>query len=201
MNINPVGWSPEIPTTHIVLDLETLGTNHNAQIFEIGAIAIANGAIVGRFDKRIFLDGGINIDALTLKWWLNQGDALNSKLNKDFGLIPLNRALYEFNNFLSRFSNYVLVGNGSTFDITILESAYRSEKVITPTGFHQYRDFRTYKELFERSTNTKIAPLGSTHTAVEDAELEAKLLIVILNYFAPKRPLDIGRDVFEDQGK
>lgn len=172
--------------THVVLDLETLGTRHDAVIFEIGAVAISNGRIIAKFFKRIQLDDSITIDRNTLMWWLDQGTTLRSRLDTSMS-IPLPQALREFNNFLAGLHDYVLVGNGSTFDITILESAYQKAKVGNPTEFRRYRDLRTYMELYERDTNRTPASLQVTHQAVEDAEVEARRLIEILDHFAPKK--------------
>lgn len=179
---------------YIVLDLETLGTKHDSEILEIGAVSICEDRLCLAFNAFIKLDQTIRIDRDTLSWWLTQGESLAKTLEK--GILPLRDALIRFNEFLKNSHEYVLVGNGSTFDITILESAYERAGVENPTSFRQYRDLRTYEDAFELVTGRKASKKKAVHSAYEDAYLEAEELLEILKTLK-KKPEDLSDKILQ----
>lgn len=111
-------------------------------------------------------------------------------------MLPLKDALIQFNEFLQSAKDYVLVGNGSTFDITILESAYERTGVVNPTNFRQYRDLRTYEDAFELVTGRKAQRGKAIHSAYEDAYLEALELLEILTTLK-KKPEDLDTKILQ----
>lgn len=160
---------------HVMIDLETLDTLPTAKIVAIGAVAFD--PILGKIDNSTFFEtidiksqSGRSSSAHTLEWWKTQSPEAQDQLE---GGTSLEDALDELDFFLPK--NCKVWGNGSTFDILILEDAYRQFHIGTPWDFWNVRDCRTVKELFEASRGGNgTTPKKVTHVAVDDALNQAK---------------------------
>ena len=68
--------------SHIMLDLETMGNGNRAAIIAIGAVAFNSSGVNQRFYQQVRLDMsidcGLEMDASTVLWWLQQSDAARS---------------------------------------------------------------------------------------------------------------------------
>ena len=60
--------------THIMVDIETLGTSPKSVIFSIAAIKIKSNKIAGEFIAHPSIESGLElgfkVQADTLKWWM-----------------------------------------------------------------------------------------------------------------------------------
>lgn len=174
------------PMRDIMLDLETMGSGPNAAIVAIGAVAfdLKAGTIGGSFYRLVDLTtavqfGGV-MDAATVMWWVQQGDAARMALAGDTAT-HIRSALAEFAHWLPKITGGAeprIWGNGAAFDNVILASAYRNAGWVSPPWKHwNDRCYRTVKALHP---DVKLERTGTHHIAVDDAESQARHLIAML---------------------
>ena len=167
---------------HVMLDLETLGT-------EVGSIVISIGAVrFNPYNKEMsnlgpedtfykVLDpvdsqkAGLTIDASTVLWWMQQSEEARKALTHVVYLDPIN-VLKDFATFLGQ--DAILWGNGSDFDNVLLAKVYRvfGWKRL-PWSFRNNRCYRTVKNLYP---GIALTPQGITHNALDDALAQAEHL-------------------------
>ena len=191
---------------NVVIDLETLSTEHDAAIVTLGAAFVANNKIVEVFyagiPVSVAAEAGGDVSVDTLIWWLTKAgkDAL-LEATYDSAVSTLQLAADE-TDLLARFSMAVnkatlrhsdgveccVWGNGSTFDITILESAYKRNGMTPPWAFWAVRDMRTIRaevnSLSQMLGHGEIArpKPDRPHVALSDAKAEAEELINLRRY-------------------
>lgn len=119
----------------IMLDIETLGTDSNAVIVSISAVAfdMVTGEIGEEFEVGInileqIIEGG-KIDSETTQWWSEQSKDAKRTLT-DLQALPTEQALNAFNHWLNNTSTAYLKdtklwGNGSNFDNVLVRNLYR----------------------------------------------------------------------------
>jgi DNA polymerase III epsilon subunit-like protein len=169
--------------TDISFDLETLGVDPGCVITQIGACAfdvddpIAERQQFNTFvDPQSCLDLGMTIKWTTIAWWLVQPEAArNAMITKDTQHISL--ALTELSRWIAAVADPKLVcvwGHGATFDISLLEDAYRRCHLPVPWFYRNVRDLRTLRALAPDSL-VLTAPSGTlnAHVAVDDAIMQA----------------------------
>lgn len=175
----------EAPTeTHVVIDLETMGTSPAAPIIALGAVFLApqGGLGMGEFYQPIDLASSIAagsdpISPSTVAWWLKQSAEARQALE---GGIPLTAALQSFSRWFKSLGPVVGVwGNGSDFDNVLLTSAYRYTGLECPWQYHQNRCYRTLKNLLP---NIPRPDFGGQvqHNALHDARVEGQHLLQLL---------------------
>ena len=167
---------------NVMIDIETLSTHKNASIIEIAAVEFnkETGEIGDRFnfliDSNEWHKNGRHIDGETLKWWFNQSDKARKRfVEKQEGVKygTLYQALMRLRLFIMDCDsvdddkNVVVWGNGSSFDIAILESAYNYFEVETPWNFWSVNDVRTIVDL-KPSIKANYKFNGVKHSAVDD---------------------------------
>lgn len=168
----------------VSIDIETLGQRYNSPIISIGAVAFDRHT--GKLGKQYYAEVDIKDslrhgtpDGATVAWWVQQGTGPAKNLFVDTGRkVVLIEALRGLNDFLRDISANVCVwGNGSTFDISILEHAY--DKAGNGLREHwQYwavRDMRTIVDVagFDKKT---MPFAGAPHHALDDAAHQAKVI-------------------------
>lgn len=172
--------------TDISIDLETTGSDFNAGILSIGAVAFNRntGAIGPEFYAPVKLVDTLyygKVSASTLRWWMQQSKAAAQVFN-DPKSMPLYDALRGLNDFLrARPANCCVWGNGSSFDITILEHAFHAVGV---DGFEPdwkpkfwcIRDLRTLVDVAALG-KADIAFKGTAHNALDDARHQAGIAV------------------------
>lgn len=167
---------------HIMIDLETLGTGVDAVFIAIGAIYFDpdTGELGDEFYENIdwqsSLNQGRTMTADTIKWWFQQSNEARRAVVKNGA--PLIRVLKTFDHFCG---NYPMVwGNGSTFDISILEHAYTQLNREVPWKFWNIRDVRTIKDLGKKKVDEAIFKMeGIAHNALDDAKHQAKYVSIL----------------------
>lgn len=183
---------------HIMIDLETLGTNDCAPVLAIGATFFnpATGEMGADFYETIDLvtsvEAGAKPDMETFLWWLEQSEQARSALIN--ASLSISEVLRRFAHFCKRYENdydetyeIQVWGNGATFDLTILKNAYRSIGREAPWQFWAERDVRTVVEMGRDIAN--INPKATTwldgirHNALHDARFQATYVSVIWKSF------------------
>lgn len=169
---------------HVMIDLETMGTNPDSAIVSIGAVIFdPRTNKVGIKPNTQFyreLDWEAQERAVcpdTKLWWSKQSVQARSALN---GLDCLEEELMALADWLP--TDCKVWGNGSIFDIAMLENAYRQYDIEIPWKFWNVRDCRTIKDLYEFSRGgwDKTAG-GNAHNALHDAIYQAKYICTMWN--------------------
>lgn len=168
----------------MMIDLETMGTGHNAPIISIGAVVFdrKTGLLGEEFYSKIdFLEAMSegDPDAETIKWWMQQGNA--ARLELISGSSSLIGALGSFHTFCVKHSDINVWGNGATFDITILESAFHRHGVKVPWKFWAVRDVRTVVDLASEIMPRPPMTKGVAHNALDDAKHQARYVMGMIN--------------------
>lgn len=167
----------------VMIDLETMGTIPElAPVISIGAVFmdLDRGLLGPTFYMALKiedqLEKGRKIDADTLKWWLNQSDAakkvFNEKAQPTATVLNTLGQWIKMNKAGKRVSVW---GNGSGFDINILENIFRQYNIGCPWGYSDAVDLRTFKRFVAK--NQPITKVGVAHNALDDALNQAKYVI------------------------
>lgn len=168
----------------VSIDLETLGTAHDAPIIALGAVlfnrdtGVHEDEFYCRIDWQSNLDAGRIPSASTLQWWLGQSDAARGELLKTADS-SLNKALVSFNFWMTRSRDLYVWGNGATFDVGILEHAYATVlKQPAPWKYRNVRDMRTLVDVATacRFDVKSVPPVGVAHSAIDDARYQADVI-------------------------
>lgn len=174
-------------------------------------------------DVKEQIDSGLRkVDADTIKWWMDQEGAAKKVFKEELGVIH-GRHIHDFlsdedddservrklkkdGNTASLLSFIYFCageykdedtkpwGNGSTFDITILESLLKDFKIVVPWKFYNIRDYRTFKEYVYDGKD--LERTGTHHNALDDAIYQAEVVVEGMNRnknnksYAPK-PLSV----------
>ncbi|MCQ6171798.1 3'-5' exoribonuclease, partial [Escherichia coli] len=184
---------------HLMIDLETMGTNTNAPIVVIGAVFFdpQTGEIGPVFYIVISLTDAMNTGAVpdggTIEWWLKQSSEARAAILTD--QVKLKDALSRFREFINEYSDEKFVqvwGNGATFDNAILRTSYERLDIPCPWRYHNDRDVRTIVELgktIDFDARTVIPFEGVRHNALDDALHQAKYVSAIWQKLIPN-PVD-----------
>lgn len=162
-----------------MIDLETLGTAHNAPVVAIGAVFFDpnTGTLGDTFDAAIDVEDAMRYgraSGSTFKWWLGQGDTARQKVVR--GKHDAQLVFSKFYDFALKYGSDVRAwGNGASFDISILDYAFvRVLEKPAPWRFWNVRDCRTIKELADGIVTYDGKLEGTAHTALDDAMHQAR---------------------------
>lgn len=178
--------------SNLMLDLETMGNKALAPIVSIGAVFFdpATGETGGEFYQVVSLessmDFGAKPDAGTILWWLKQSPEARSAILVD-DAVGLVETLENFDGFIADnaangSASVQLWGNGSSFDCTILESAFELADTPFPIKHWNFRDVRTVVELGKAvglNARYEIPFEGDQHNALDDARHQVKYVSAI----------------------
>ena len=170
-------------TVHVMIDLETLSTRANATILSIGAtkFTLADG-ITDEFycnvDAKSCKEVGLHVSKDTVEWWMQQSKAARDALLED--QISITEAMTRFTAWIGK-DKVMPWGNGASFDISIMESAYHAVGLPYPWRFSHIMCYRTVMNLMGLS-NAKIraAENDTHHHALHDDISQTNTLIGIL---------------------
>lgn len=174
--------------TDISIDLETLGHRGDAAILSIGAAAFnrKTGAIGPTGYWPVMLEDALKhgrVTAGTLRFWMGIKDNKAKFVFDDPTATPLYVALRGLNDFVRAQPAGVKVwGNGSHFDISILEHAHDSigtEGFVEEWKFWDVRDMRTALDM-SGLDKSKMKFEGAPHHARDDAVHQAKVIAACL---------------------
>ncbi|ENR0131596.1 3'-5' exoribonuclease [Escherichia coli] len=182
---------------HLMIDLETMGTNTNAPIVVIGAVFFdpQTGEIGPVFYIVISLTDAMNTGAVpdggTIEWWLKQSSEARAAILTD--QVKLKDALSQFREFINEYSDEKFVqvwGNGATFDNAILRTSYERLDIPCPWRYHNDRDVRTIVELgktIDFDARAVIPFEGVRHNALDDARHQAKYVTATIQKLIPSQ--------------
>lgn len=162
-------------------DLETLGTSPQCVVVSIGAVFfdLEQKKLGPTFymvaDVNEQIERGRKPTGDTIKWWMGQADAAKRVFHEKAQ--PMAVVLATFATWYK--SNYpkgaFIWGNGSTFDISILEDLFRDYKIPCPWGYNKAMDLRTYKRFVGHGEQVKKG--GVNHNALDDAISQANYVM------------------------
>lgn len=139
----------------VMVDLETLGVDDDAPIFQVAAVAfdIATGDVYKKFNGIINLeDQVVAVDGNTLKWWLNtDAELLNRLINSDYAIPEFEIVDYLWEWLIDldngSYRNTHMWANGISFDIVKLKKMFDRHGMTLPIRYSNERDVRTIIDL------------------------------------------------------
>lgn len=168
---------------HVMIDVETLGTEADAVMLSIGAVMFdldsdeinTHGfyAVLGIDDQ---LNLGRRIDEATLRWWFQQSKEAQAVFEEK----PKQHLADVLHSMTSWFGHTkrIVWSNGASFDIPMIAHAYSMCSLSTPWEFWNSRCVRTYRSLPGAGRVAKIEP-SIAHHALHDAVAQAKTVQAI----------------------
>ena len=178
--------------THLMVDLETMGSGPDAPIVSIGAVYFdpSTGNTGAEFYQVVSLESsmsfGMKPDASTIQWWLKQSSEARSAILVDeaLGLRETLELLADFiaENAANGSHTVQLWGNGCSFDNVILRRAYALTETPFSVPFWNDRDVRTIVELGKSvgiNPRFDIPFEGDMHNALSDARHQVKYVSAI----------------------
>ena len=164
--------------THVMIDIETLGTQPGSVILSIGAVVIGSPdlSFYARIDPESSVAHGFKLDVRTVMWWMRQSDEARKALTEgaEYDVVEALDMLTDWFATLGTVDG--VWGNGATFDNVLLQSAYDLCGLPRPWGHREDRCFRTIRALVP--VPTELIPLnGVAHNALDDAKWQAEYLL------------------------
>ena len=164
----------------IMIDIETVGTGPEACILTIAAQSfnpLGTGYYTQYFYARIDPDSqpGRNIEQGTIDWWATQPPEAQEEAFGELNRVSLDSALDELGKLI--WQSTLVWANGPTFDMNILEHAYKSFNKPLPWKYFMVRDSRT---VFSLWPDQPIPP--TSHHALEDCRRQIGMLQNTLKY-------------------
>lgn len=158
----------------LMIDIETAGKKAGCAVLSIGAVYFDRNGNIG---ERFYASMGFNAmsygecDPDTMKWWSEQSE--EARAAAFGGTQDPVKVAKEFASFI--WHDAKPWGNGSVFDITILEAWFEAVGVKCPWKFWNVRDVRTAVDLL--GVNPKDFPrLGTHHNALDDCLHQIKYM-------------------------
>jgi hypothetical protein len=159
---------------HLMIDLEGLATGPDTTILTIAAQTFDPFGL-GYYDKhyyaRVTLESQENraIDDGTIAWWATQPEHAREEAFGEQDRIPLDQALDELGRLI--WHSTLIWSQGPTYDMNILEHAYKSYGKALPWKYYMVRDSRTVFSLWPEQP---IPP--TSHHALEDCRRQIGML-------------------------
>lgn len=169
----------------IMIDLETLDTQPSAVIVSIGAVRFGPDAwqpwdtfyLPVAFDQR----DGRTVSRDTIAWWLTQPAEVQAALS-DPAAVPLCGALVQLATWITNGGreDVEIWAGPATFDLAVLEHAYRSGANGWGAPPWKYNETRCYTTLRKLNPNILRPNNPSAHNALADAKSQAEHASAIL---------------------
>lgn len=177
--------------THISFDLETMSTESDAAIVQIGATVVGspNKSFNLHIDPRTSESIGAYVDAGTMQWWNKQDPELRKRVFG--GTTPIRSALNEFHGWCFEQSSgdmnrIYLWSKGADFDCVVLKNNYELYRTY-PFNFRNHRCVRTIMDLLPPAQLDEISknfwynnPEAQKHDALVDAKYHAEFIKAVL---------------------
>ena len=192
--------------THVMLDLETMGTGPDAAVVSIGAITFDptghKQKTRAQFYEALHLEtvvaGGGVMDPRTVLWWLRQGEQARKAITDPaYKFVGVKHALHDFSIYMQHLSriggrdNVFVWGNGSDFDNVILGRMFKRHGLNIPWLYRNNRCFRTLKAIGHSLGVEQPERKGTHHNALDDALHQA---VWAENIFACINALKTGQE-------
>lgn len=165
---------------HVMIDLETLGTDPDCIVISLGAVEFdPDTGVQGREYYRVLSTKkqellGRTKTQSTLNWWnkFKGTEAGEVLVTSECCADSFYEALSDFREWFP--SNGKPWGNGANFDISILNHAYKQIGVNPPWRFWNIRDVRTVVDMASLFMEKPKEVAGIAHNALDDAKHQAK---------------------------
>ena len=166
-----------------MIDIEGLGTGPDATILTIAAQSFdpfGQGYYDRQYYARITLESQENriIQQDTIDWWATQPEAQAEAFMEE-GRIDLDQALDSLGKLI--WQHKLIFANGPTYDMNILEHAYKSYNKPLPWQFYNVRDARTIYSLWP-----ELPKPPTSHHALEDCRRQIDMLQATLTHLNVK---------------
>jgi exodeoxyribonuclease VIII len=157
-----------------MIDLEGLSTGPDTTILTIAAQAFdpfGKGFYEQSYYARVTLESQENrvIDDNTIAWWATQPEHAREEAFGEQDRIPLDEALDGLGRLI--WNSKMIWAQGPTYDMNILEHAYKSYNKPLPWKYYMVRDSRT---VFSLWPDQPIPP--TSHHALEDCRRQIGML-------------------------
>jgi exodeoxyribonuclease VIII len=164
----------------IMIDIEGLATGPDATILTIAAQTfdpLSSGYYPRQYYARITLESQEDrkIEQGTIDWWATQPEQAKEEAFGEQGRIPLDQALDELAKFI--WQSKLIWANGPTYDMNIIEHAYKSYGKPLPWQFYVVRDARTIYSLWP-----DLPKPPTSHHALEDCRRQIEMLQATLKH-------------------
>lgn len=164
--------------THVMLDLETMGTAPSAAIVQIGAVTFRLGdepyvnptGFQAQVALQSSLMAGGSLDIETMRWWCERNPEAQHSISADAG--PLAGTLQSLVSWWP--DDAYLWSHGAAFDVPVLESAFRAVGLKVPYDYRRVRDTRTLFDLAAALAGWQRPKRETAHTALADARAQAE---------------------------
>ena len=158
----------------LMIDIEGLATTPDTTILTIAAQEfnpLERGTFGRDFYARVTLESqeGRAIDDATLEWWASQPEVIREEAFGEDHRVPLRQALEGLHRVAWHARR--VWAQGPTYDMNILEHAYKSLSMPLPWKFFSVRDSRTLFSLVP-----KLNTYPASHHALEDCRRQIQLL-------------------------
>lgn len=177
-----------------MVDTETMGTRYDAPLLAVGACLFEpeNGLISKKFYRVVDMVDACNhgrVDGATLRFWMLQSDEPRLALTK--GTWKLADTLTAFKDFYLQQGDIPIWSNGATFDLPIIEYAYRRcLQEAAPWQFWMARDCRTIEALAKGKYDRPKMDAGVAHNALDDAVFQAGYVSKMWQALRPSAVID-----------
>jgi len=163
-----------------MIDIEGLGTGPDTTILTIAAQQfdpLQRDVFGGNFYARVTLESqeGRSIQQETIDWWATQPNIVREEAFNEQDRVSLEQALRGLHRTVWHAKR--VWAQGPTYDMNILEHAYKSLNIALPWRYYQVRDSRT---LF--SLCPTLQKPAASHHALEDCRRQILLLWDSLEY-------------------
>ena len=164
----------------VMIDIEGLGTGPDTTILTIAAQEfdpLVRDRFGGHFYARVTLESqdDRSIQQSTIDWWATQPEIVREEAFAETDRIPLDQALQGLHRICWHAKR--VWAQGPTYDMNILEHAYKSYNMALPWRYYSVRDSRT---VFSLVPNLEKYP--ASHHALEDCRRQCRLLWDSLEY-------------------
>ena len=164
---------------HVMIDIETLDTLPTAVILSIGAVRFNpyDDHLINEFSTGVDVAScqaaGLTIGADTVRWWFRQGTT--ARIEAISSDCRLSTALSNLRWWFLESPVEAVWSHGPSFDLVILENAYRA--IGLPHPWH-HRDQRCTRTIYNLAgVSLKDHQEGVAHTALADARGQARTVI------------------------
>ncbi len=169
--------------THVMMDLETLGTRAGCAILSVGLVSFTMGGRIGpgwhaNISTESCVAAGLHIDPKTQAWWEAQSQEARDALLVD--QVPLADAVNEAHYRFRQSGALCVWSQGAGFDAVIWEEACRQLGVTVPWRFYNVRDTRTIYALASVRGDDVLRE-GTHHNALDDARHQVRCVQLAAN--------------------
>lgn len=142
--------------THVMIDVETLGTRPGSVVTQIGVCAFDIRDIGARdlglgfnLDPQDCLDYGMKADWSTIRWWMEQSKDAQATLPRSGEGLSIHVAMRLVQDYINRVNQHGRLegvwANGQDFDLPLMANLFELAGCKVPWRYNLGRDIRTLR--------------------------------------------------------